>query len=89
MIKDKIRIILRIFSGSAIILICYYIGVLLSTFTKGFLSPSVIGMLVLFFALATGLVKKEWVSIVSNFLLANLVLFFIPSLVGATLIDPS
>ena len=46
-------------------------------------------MLVLFFALATGLVKKEWVSIVSNFLLANLVLFFIPALVGATLIDPS
>ena len=87
--KDKIRIILKIFSGSTIILICYYIGVLLSSLTRGFLSPSVIGMIILFLLLSLGIVKKEWVSLVSTFLLGNLILFFIPALVGATLIDPT
>ena len=87
--KDKIRIILKIFSGSTIILICYYIGVLLSSLTRGFLSPSVIGMIILFLLLSLGIVKKEWVSLVSTFLLGNLILFFIPALVGETLIDPT
>ncbi len=79
----------NIILGSIIILICYYIGVFLSTLTQGFLSPAVIGMLVLFALLAFGIVKKEWVESVSLFLMGNLILFFIPALVGATLIDPS
>lgn len=78
---------LNILRGSVIILACYYAGKYLSGFLHHVLSGSVIGMLLLFFLLCTGLVKKEHVSAVSEFLLANLVLFFIPALVAVTLID--
>lgn len=78
---------LDILRGSVIILGCYYAGKYLSGLLHHLLSGSVIGMLLLFFLLCTGLVKKEHVSAVSEFLLANLVLFFIPALVAVTLID--
>lgn len=87
--RFRIRIITNFIWGSLIILICYYAGVLLSTLTKGLLSPAVIGMVILFVLLALGVVKREWIEGVSLFLLSNLILFFIPALVGATLIDPA
>lgn len=44
-------------------------------------------MLLLFFVLCTGVVKKEHVQLVARFLLDNLILFFIPALVAVTLLD--
>lgn len=79
--------ILNIIRGSAIILACYFAGKYLSGLTNHFLSGSVIGMLLLFFILCTGIVKKEHVQLVANFLLNHLILFFIPALVAVTLLD--
>lgn len=43
---------------------------------------SVLGMLVLFVLLSTGLLKLEQIQDVANFLLSNMTLFFIPAAVG-------
>jgi len=47
------------------------------------LPANVIGMVLLFIALRTGLVKMEWCEKASHFLLRHMMLFFIPSVVGA------
>lgn len=77
----------NILRGFLIIAVCYYSGKFLSGFTGNMLSGSVVGMLLLFFFLCIGIVKKEHVQAVAEFFLANLVLFFIPALVAVTLID--
>jgi len=43
---------------------------------------SMVGLLLLFFALCLGIVKLEWVEQGGNWLLAELLLLFIPSAVG-------
>ncbi len=79
--------ILVIIKGFLIILGCYFAGKYLSGLTHNMLSGSVVGMLLLFFLLCCGIVKKEDVRIVADFLMTNLILFFIPPLVAVTLID--
>lgn len=86
-INKYIHLFLNILRGSEIILACYFAGKYLSSLIHNFLSGSVIGMLLLFFVLCTGIVKKEHVQLVARFLLDNLILFFIPALVAVTLLD--
>ena len=43
---------------------------------------SMIGMLLLFLLLMTGMVKEEWISRGANMLLSHLTLLFIPATVG-------
>ncbi|WP_342563420.1 CidA/LrgA family holin-like protein [Paenibacillus sp. FSL R7-0345] len=46
------------------------------------LPGSIIGMLILFLLLETGVVRLSWVEVGASWLLAELLLFFIPSAVG-------
>lgn len=89
MIPKTKGIFLKILSfiiGAGIIVISYYIGEFLSYLIAGFISPAVIGMLVLFVLLKTGIVKPIWIESASNFLLDNLMLFFIPATAGVALV---
>ena len=43
---------------------------------------ALIGMLILFLLLSTGMVKAEWIEFGANLLIGNLLLFFIPSAIG-------
>ena len=72
--------------GIGLIVICYYVGELLSILVNGFISPAVMGMVVLFVLLRTDIFKSHWVDKASEFLLDNLVLFFIPATAGVALI---
>ncbi|MCD8103263.1 MAG: CidA/LrgA family protein [Alistipes sp.] len=68
--------------GLAIILGIYFAGEVISWLTAGFLPAGVAGMILLFAALRTGLVKGGDVKGVCRFLLDNLMLFFVPVSVG-------
>lgn len=60
----------------------WYIGSLLQ---KGFnlpFSASIIGLFLAFVSLMTGVIKLEWIKTGSDFILGQLVLFFIPCVVG-------
>lgn len=69
-------------TGLLYILGFYAAGELLSRLAGGFVSGGVIGMVLLFAALACGVVKPERVRDVSRMLLGNMSLFFIPLGVG-------
>ncbi len=43
---------------------------------------SIIGMMILFVGLAFNLIKRDWLSIGSSFLLKNLPILFVPATVG-------
>ncbi|MCM3000839.1 CidA/LrgA family protein [Paenibacillus cellulositrophicus] len=43
---------------------------------------SILGIIVLFLLLESGVVKLEWIEVGANWLLAELLLFFIPAAVG-------
>ncbi len=73
--------------GIGILIISYYLGEVLSYVIDGFISPSVMGMLVLFALLKWGIVKPSWIESTAKFLLDNLMLFFIPAMVGVALIS--
>lgn len=78
--------ILGFIRGLALIVICYYAGELLSMLVRGFVSAAVMGMLVLFVLLQTKVYKANWLDKASDFLLDNLVFFFIPATAGVALI---
>lgn len=73
-------------SGIAIIVLCYYAGELLSMLVYGFISPAVMGMMVLFVFLKAQIIKESWVKEFAGFLLDNLLLFFIPVTAGVALV---
>ncbi len=58
------------------------LGQLCSWAIGGFLPGSVIGMILLFLALMTRLVKPEDVRPVCDFLTKNMALFFVPAFIG-------
>lgn len=58
------------------------IGNLLSGLLGGFMPGSVIGMLLLFLALSTGIVKDRWIRQVATFLTDNMMIFFMPAFMG-------
>ena len=63
----------------SIILSIYFLGVLFQE-TSGLPVPgNVMGMLILFFGLYTGVIKLEMIDKISDFLLENLAFFFLPA----------
>ena len=65
-----------------IILIICVIGEVLNKVVHIPLPGSIIGMILLFICLSTGLIKLEMIDEISKFLLDHLAFFFIPSGVG-------
>lgn len=72
----------RELKGITIILVIYLIGEVISRLIGGFMPGSVIGMLLLFGLLQCGVVKEEDIKGVCNFILNNMMMFFIPLTVG-------
>ena len=64
------------------IFLFYFIGELLSYMTGGFIPGSVLGMIFLFLALLSGVVKPDRVKGAANFLTVNMGIFYVPAGVG-------
>ncbi|MCD5322424.1 MULTISPECIES: CidA/LrgA family protein [Pontibacillus] len=60
----------------------FFIGVAIQQLTQFPIPGSIFGLVFLFLALHFGLVKLEWVEEAGKWLLAELLLFFIPAAVG-------
>lgn len=73
---------MNVFIGIFVILAFLVIGNLLSGLLGGFMPGSVIGMLLLFLALITGIVKDRWIRQVATFLTDNMMIFFMPAFMG-------
>lgn len=73
---------MNIFIGLFIILAFLVIGNLLSALLGGFIPGSVIGMLLLFLSLLTGVIKDKWVRQAATFLTDNMMIFFMPAFMG-------
>lgn len=65
-----------------VIFFFYWVGEFVSALTGEFIPGSVLGMVLLFIALQTGLVKEEEVDAPARALTDNMGLFFIPAGVG-------
>ena len=68
--------------GLFVILACWLVGNFLSMLIDGYLSGNIIGMLLLFILLCTGVVKGDTVRGAAKFLLGTMALFFVPFGVG-------
>jgi holin-like protein len=68
--------------GIFIIFFFFALGNIISWLTGEFIPGSVIGMLLLFTGLLTGIVKPGKVATAANFLVGNMALFFVPVGVG-------
>lgn len=64
------------------IILFYLLGGLLSLLVSGFLPGSVLGMLLLFAALSLKVIKVEDIEPACNFLIDNMLFFFVPIGVG-------
>ncbi len=73
---------MKIIKGILILLVHLAAGIALSKVISGFLPGSVIGMVLLFFSLMTGLVKPESVRETAKFLTGNMTVFFLPAMIG-------
>lgn len=65
-----------------VILFFYLLGAIVSRLMGGFIPASVLGMILLFAALSARWVNAEKIKPVCDFLLSNLILFFIPVAAG-------
>lgn len=73
---------MRILVQSFWLLFFYLLGLGVSVLIGGIIPGSVLGMVLLFMALAFGWLSPEKVSRVSELLIDNMVLFFLPAAVG-------
>lgn len=73
---------MNILKGIFVILLHLVIGNVLSYLTGGTVPGSVLGMILMFISLMTGIVKEETVHDVAVFLTDNMALFFIPAFIG-------
>lgn len=60
----------------------YFIGVGIQQYFNLFIPGSVIGLILLFILLMTGIVRVNWIEAGAGFMITHLVLFFIPATVG-------
>lgn len=60
----------------------YQVGSVIVQFLHIPIPGNVLGMLILFMSLVTGVIKLEWIEEAASFLLKHLVFFFIPITVG-------
>lgn len=72
----------RELKGIAIILGVYLVGETLSRIIGGLMPGSILGMILLFVLLQCGVVKEEDIKGVCNFMLSNMMLLFVPVIVG-------
>lgn len=84
---DEIKSIIHLIIGFLVLIGCLIVGRILANIIPGLLSPSVLGMIIFFILLKTGFVNDKYVRKTSLFFVNNLVLFFLPPLVGIVLID--
>lgn len=68
--------------GLFVIFLFYYLGLLLSSITGEVIPGSVIGMVLFFLALITGIVNPEKARPVGVFITRNMALYFVPVGVG-------
>ena len=73
---------MQVIIGFFIILAHLVAGNLISTLIGGFIPGSVIGMVLMFISLLTGIVKDYQIRTVSTFLTDNMTMFFIPAFMG-------
>ena len=73
---------MQIITGLFIILSHLVAGNILSGFIGGLVPGSVIGMVLLFMSLMTGLVKDSQIRMVASFLTDNMTVFFLPAFMG-------
>lgn len=73
---------MRVIIGFFIILAHLVAGNLISSLIGGFIPGSVIGMVLMFISLLTGIVKDHQVRTVATFLTDNMTMFFIPAFIG-------
>lgn len=73
---------MQIITGFFIILAHLVAGSLLSELTGGSIPGSVVGMVLLFISLMTGLVKDYQIRKVATFLTDNMTVFFLPAFMG-------
>ena len=73
---------MQVIIGFFIILVHLVAGNLLSTLIEGLIPGSVIGMVLMFISLLTGIVKDHQVRTVATFLTDNMTMFFLPAFMG-------
>ena len=73
---------MQVIIGFFIILVHLVAGNLLSTLIEGLIPGSVIGMVLMFISLLTGIVKDHQGRTVATFLTDNMTMFFLPAFMG-------
>jgi len=73
---------MKYFRQLIIILGAYFLGMLLEYTLKLPIPGVVLGLVLLFLALQTGLIKAEWVEGTADFLLTHMAFLFLPAGVG-------
>lgn len=68
--------------GIFVIFLFYALGIFLSRLTGEFLPGSILGMILLFLALLSGVVKNDGLKPVASVITRNMALFFVPVGVG-------
>lgn len=74
--------VIRVIAQIAILWLFYYIGELIVAWTGIIIPASIIGLLLLWGSLMTGILNVKFIKDGASFLIAFLTLFFIPSTVG-------
>jgi|SRR5690625_1961787 len=74
--------ILKLIIQISILFLVYYCGVWIQQYFQLFIPGSVIGLILLFVLLTTGIFQAKWIKTGANFMNNHLVLFFIPATVG-------
>ncbi|UDI77456.1 CidA/LrgA family protein [Staphylococcus taiwanensis] len=78
----KALLVAKIIVQIAIIIVISYIGSFLQTLLHIPLAGSIVGMMLLYLLLEFKIIRMDWISEGAEFLLATMVFFFIPSVVG-------
>ncbi len=75
-------------TGFALLLVFNFLGYLLWKVGHFPLPPNVLGLIFLFVALQSGVVKLQWIEETAQFLLRHMMLFFAPIIVGVVVFLP-
>lgn len=79
---SKFTQFLKTLAQLSLLILIWWIGSCIQSWFNLPISAGVIGLLLLLAALLSGLFKMQWIKQGSDFILAELVLFFIPCVVG-------
>lgn len=82
MIKDRLLQLTQLLVSLFLIMGALGIGVTIQRFTDTAVPGSVIGMILLFLSMATGIVKVEWVKTGATLFIRYMILLFVPVSVG-------